>query len=295
MSSLVSSLIRPFLRVQRLAQRGATIASVRRLSRWTERLYSVPKDVRWEKVPHGDLTYEWLTPKNITSSRVLFYIHGGGFVLPLYHPMRFTTAYLARLMGTRALMIDYRLAPEHPFPAAVEDCVHAYRWLIKEQGVLPKQVVFSGESSGGNLVVTTLLALRDAGDPLPAAVASICPSFDFEGGGTIYTQYDPMVYPGLMMLNLTTYRGTTDPHTPLLSPLYADLRGLPPLLIQVGGEELLRGDATALAARAEQAGVSVKLHIWPEMWHYWHLFVPMMPEARQAMIEIRDFLLAKIG
>jgi len=121
MSSRTSSLIRLFLRVQRRAQRGATIDSVRRLSRWTERLYAVPKDVRWEKAPHGDLTYEWLTPKNVTSPQVLFYIHGGGFVLPLYHPMRFTTAYLARLIGIRAVLVDYRLAPEHPFPAAVDD------------------------------------------------------------------------------------------------------------------------------------------------------------------------------
>jgi len=290
MSSRTSSLIRLFLRVQRRAQRGATIESVRRLSRWTERLYSVPQDVRWEKVPHGDLTYEWLTPNNLTSPQVLFYIHGGGFVLPLYHPMRFTTAYLARLIGIRAVLVDYRLAPEHPFPAAVDDCVHAYHWLLSEAHVLPEQVVFVGESAGGNLVVTTLLALRDAGDPLPAGAVSICPSFDFEGGGTIYTQYDPMVYPDLMMRYLTAYRGKADPHTPLLSPLYAHLQGLPPLLVQVGEDELLRGDAEAFAARAEQAKVSVTLHIWPGMWHFWHLFVPWLPEARQAMVEIRDFV-----
>src|SRR3972149_4931993 len=191
MTSLTTSLIRLFLRAQRLAQRGATIESVRRISRWTERGYSVPKDVRWEKVSRGELTYEWLIPRNVASSQVLFHIHGGGFVFPLYNPMRFTTAYLARLAGVRALLVDYRLAPEFPFPAAVEDCVRAYRWLITEQGVLPEQVVFTGESAGGNLVVTTMLALRDAGDPMPAGAVSICPVFDFEGGGTFYTQDPP--------------------------------------------------------------------------------------------------------
>jgi len=290
MSSMTSSLIRPFLRVQRLAQRGATIESVRRMSRWTERLYSVPKDVRWKKVSRGELTYEWLTPKNVTSSQVLFHIHGGGFVFPLYNPTRFTTAYLADLAGARAVLVDYHLAPEYPFPTAMDDCVRAYHWLLTEEGISPEQVVFTGESAGGNLVVTTLLALRSAGDPLPAGAVSICPVFDFEGGGTFYTQDDPMVHADFVMRQLTAYRGEADPRTPLLSPLYADLRGLPPLLLQVGEAEVLRSGVEAFAERAERAGVPVTLHIWPGMWHFWHLFVPWLPEARQAMVEIRDFV-----
>jgi monoterpene epsilon-lactone hydrolase len=290
MSSLTSSLIRPFLRMQRLAQRGASIESVRRMSRWTERLYSVPHDVQWEKVPRGELTYEWLKPKYVTSSQALFHIHGGGFVLPLYHPERFTTAYLARLAGVRAVLVDYHLAPEYPFPTAVEDCVRAYHWLLEEEGVLPKQVVFTGESAGGNLVVTTLLALKDVGDPLPAGAVSICPAFDFEGGGDFYTQDDPMMRADFVMRQLTAYRGEADPHTPLLSPLYANLQGLPPILVQVGEAELFRSGAEAFAERAEQAGVQVTLHIWPGMWHFWHLFAPWLPEAQQAMVEIRDFV-----
>src|SRR5574341_224873 len=293
MSSRTSSVIRLFLRIQKLAQHNATINWTRRMSRWTERLYSVPKDVRLEKVPRGDLTYEWLTPKNVTSPLVLFHIHGGGFVFPLYEPERFTTAYLARLAGVRALLVDYRLAPEHPFPAALEDCVRAYRWLLTEEGLSPEQVVFAGESAGGNLVVTTLLALRDAGDPLPDAAVAIGPVFDFEGGGTFYTQDDPMADASFVMRQLNAYRGTTDPHTPLLSPLYADLHGLPPLLIQIGEAEVLRSSAETFAARAEAAGVPVTLHIWPGMWHFWHLFVPQLPEARQAMVEIRDFVQAR--
>lgn len=263
------------------------------MSRWTERLYSVPKDVRSKRVPCGELTYEWLVPKNVISSQVLFHIHGGGFVFPLYEPERFTTAYLARLTGVRALLVDYRLAPEHPFPAPVEDCVRAYHWLLREEGVAPEQVVFTGESAGGNLVVTTLLALRDAGDPLPDAAVAIGPVFDFEGGGTFYTQDDPMAEASFVMRQLNAYRGTTDPHTPLLSPLYADLQGLPPLLIQIGEAEMLRSGAEMFAARAGEAGVQVALHIWPGMWHFWHLFLPWLPEARQAMAEIRDFVQAR--
>jgi acetyl esterase/lipase len=290
MSSLTASLIRLFLRAQRIAQRSATIHGVRRMSRWTERLYSIPADVRHQKVPQGELTHEWLIPENMPFPQVLFYIHGGGFVFPLYNPMRYTTAYLARLAGMRALLVDYRLAPEHPFPAAVEDCVRAYRWLITEGGIPAGQVVFTGESAGGNLVITMLLALRDAGDPLPAGAAAICPVFDFEGTGTFYTQDDPMMRADFVMLQLNAYRGNADPHTPLLSPLYADLHGLPPLLIQAGGDELFRDGAEALAERTKQAGVQVTVHIWPGMWHFWHLFVPGLPEAHQAMIEIRDFI-----
>lgn len=285
-------MIRVFLRVQRLAQRRATIASVRRMSRWIERLYSVPKDVRRESVPLGELRHEWLIPRDSDMVQVLFHIHGGGFVFPLYNPERFTTAYLARSAGARALLVDYRLAPENPFPAAIEDCIGAYRWLLTEQNIAPERVVFTGESAGGNLVVAALLALRDAGDPLPAGAVSICPVFDFEARGTFYTQYDPMVHPDFVVRQLSAYRGQADPRTPLLCPLYADLRGLPAMLLQVGGDELLRYGAEAFAARAEEDGVEVTLRVWPGMWHFWHLFVPWLPEAREAMTEIREFILS---
>jgi acetyl esterase/lipase len=283
-------LIRVFLRAQKLAQRFATIESVRRMSRWSERFYSVPKDVRWEKIMRNELTYEWLTPKDAGSDKVIFYIHGGGFVFPLYNPTRYVAAYLARLAGMRVLLAGYRLAPEHPFPAAVEDCATAYRWLISAGSVLPEQVVFVGESAGGNLVITTMLSLRDAGDPLPSGAVSICPVFDFEGGGSFYVQDDPMVEADFMMLQLNAYRGSADPRDPRLSPLYADLRGLPPLLIQIGASEILRSGAEELALRAKQAGVPTMLETWPEMWHYWHLFVPFLPEAQQAMQRIKQFL-----
>jgi len=282
-------LIRLFLRVQKLAQRNASIEFVRRLSRWSERLYSVPKDVRWEKIPRNELTYEWLIPKEVGCERVIFYIHGG-FVFPLYNPTRYIAAYLARMAGMRALLVDFRLAPEHPFPAAIEDCVTAYRWLISEGGVLPEQVIFVGESAGGNLAITTMLSLRDAGDPLPCGAVSICPVFDFEGGGTFYLQDDPMVDADFVMLQLNAYRGSADPHDPRLSPLYANLRGLPPLLIQIGAEEILRSGAEELALRAKHAGVPTTMEIWPGMWHFWHLFVPFLPEAKQAMQRVNHFL-----
>ncbi len=289
MNSRQSHLIRLFLRVQKLAQRNASIDFVRRLSRWSERLYSVPEDVRWEKITRKELTYEWLIPKDVGSNMVIFYIHGG-FVFPLYNPTRYIAAYLAWMSGMRALLVDFRLAPEHPFPAAVEDCVTAYRWLISEGGVLPEQVIFVGESAGGNLGMSTMLSLRDAGDPLPSAAVLICPVIDFEGGGTFYSQDDPMADAYFVMRQLNAYRGSANPRDPRLSPLYANLRGLPPLLIQIGAEEILRSGAEEMALRAKHAGVQTTLEIWPGMWHYWHLFVPFLPEAQQAMQKIVQFI-----
>jgi acetyl esterase/lipase len=290
MSSRQSRILRLFLRAQKLAQRNASIDFVRRLSKWTERLYSVPEDVRWEKFIRNEQTYEWLIPKRIRSEQVIFYIHGGGFSLPLYNPTRHVAGYLAKMAEMRALLFSYRLAPEHPFPAAIEDCVRAYRWLILEGGVLPEEVIFAGESAGGNLVMTTMLSLRDTGDPLPRKAVVIGPAVDFEGGGTFYTEDEPMSDAGFVMRLLNAYRGSADPHDPLLSPLYADLRGLPPLLIQLGSDEILRSGGEGLALRAKQAGVPTGLEIWDGMWHYWHLFIPFLPEARQAMQNIVQFI-----
>lgn len=289
MSSRQSQILRSFLRVQRLAQRNASIDFVRRLSRWTERLYSVPEDVRWEKFIRNEQTYEWLIPERIGSEQVIFYIHGGGFSLPLYNPTRHVVSYLAKMAEMRALLFSYRLAPEHPFPAAIEDCVKAYHWLISEGGVLPEEVIFAGESAGGNLVMTTMLSLRDT-DPLPGRAVVIGPGVDFEGGGTFYTQDDPMSDANFVMRFLNAYRGSADPRDPLLSPLYADLRGLPPLLIQIGSDEILRSGGEGLALRAKQAGILTTLEIWDGMWHYWHLFIPFLPEAQQAMQNIVQFI-----
>ena len=290
-----SKLIRLFLRAQKRAQRRATIELVRNLSRVSERFYAVPKDVHREKIAHSGQTYEWLIPRDVRSDGVIFYIHGGGFVLPLYNPTRFVAAHLARNARMRVLLVSYRLAPEHPFPSALDDCMKAYRWLIAEGGGSSEELVFVGESAGGNLVVTTMLSLRDAGDPLPRGAVCICPVVDFEGGETFFMQDDPMVDAGFLMLQLNAYRGIADTHDPRLSPLYADLNGLPPLLIQIGASEVLRSGAEMLARRAEEAGISTTLEIWPGMWHYWHLFLPFLPEAEHAMVSINRFITSCIN
>lgn len=290
MSSKISSFIRLFLRIQRLAQKDASIAFVRKLSLHAEKLYSIPKDVKHSKVIAGDIECEWLIPPNVISTKVLFHIHGGGFVLPLYEPERYTTAYLAKIIGARAFLINYRLAPEFPFPAAIEDCVNAYIWLIHEGNILPNRVIFIGESAGGNLAITTMLALRKKGCQLPVGAVAISPVMEFEGKGSFYSQKDPMVHPALAMRQISAYRGGTDPHNPLLSPIYANLSDLPPILLQVGEDELFRSGTETFTETAKRSGVKTTLHIYQGMWHFWHMYIPILPEAKEAMEEINRFV-----
>ncbi len=203
---------------------------------------------------------------------------------------------LSRAAAARVLLIGYRLAPENPFPAAVEDSVTGYRWLIST-GVDPGKVVIAGESAGGGLTVATLVALRDAGDPLPAAAIPVSPWVDMEALGesmTTKAEVDPMATKEGIAEMAKAYLGGADPRTPLAAPIYADLKGLPPLLIQVGTSEVLLDDANRLAERAKSAGVDVILEPWEDMIHMWHFF-PMLPEGQQANERIGEFVRKHTG
>ena len=190
------------------------------------------------------------------------------------------------------LVTDYRLAPEHPHPAAVDDSVAAYRWMLA-QGLKPARIAVAGDSAGGGLTVATLVAIRDAKLPVPAAGVCLSPWVDLEGIGesmTTKADVDPIVQkPGLLQM-AAAYLGGKDPRTPLAAPLYADLSGLPPLLIQVGTAETLLDDASRLADRARKAGVTVIYEPWENMIHVWHLFASMLDEGQQAIDRIGEFV-----
>jgi acetyl esterase/lipase len=229
--------------------------------------------------------------------RVIYYLHGGGYVMGSINTHREMISRLSRAARARALAIDYRLAPENPFPAAVGDSTGAYRWLIST-GVDRARLVIAGDSAGGGLTVATLVALRDAGDPLPAAAVCLSPWVDLEGLGesmTTRAEMDPMVQREDILELAEAYLGDTHPRTPLAAPLYADLRGLPPLLIQVGTAELLLDDSTRLAERARSAGVDVILEPWDDMFHMWHFFAAMLPEGQQAIDRIGEFIQKHTG
>jgi len=274
-----------------------TIAERRAQYDRAERVFPTPPDVKVEAVLAPRRPAEWLTPPGARADAVLFYLHGGGYVIGSPRSHRHLAAALARAAGTRALLLDYRLAPEHPFPAALDDAVAAYEWLLAD-GIAPDRVVIAGDSAGGGLTMATLLALRDRRLPRPAGGVCISPWVDLTNSAASYRSkaaVDPIVtLEGIAQLT-HAYLGGADPKLPLVSPLYADLRGLPPLLIHVGSDEVLLDDALGLAARAREAGVDVAVREWPAMIHVWHWFQPMLDEADRAISEIGGFVKARLG
>jgi len=259
--------------------------------------FQLAEDVRCQPVDAGGIPAEWITTPGAVEDRILYYLHGGGYMVGSIDTHREMISRLSRATGARALAIDYRLAPENPFPAAVEDSTGAYRWLLS-MGVDPARLVIAGESAGGGLTVATLVALRDAGDPLPAAAVCLSPWVDLEAlGESVFTraEMDPGVQREALLQMAKAYLGDAHPRTPLAAPLYADLRGLPPLLIQVGTAEVLLDDSTRLAERARSAGVDVALEPWDEMIHMWQLFAAMLPEGQQAIDRIGEFIRKHTG
>jgi len=250
-------------------------------------------DVQCEPVDVDGVPGEWVAASNADPERIVYYLHGGGYTIGSIKSHRELVSRVSRATAARALLVEYRLAPENRFPAAVEDALTGYRWLISN-GADPARVVIAGDSAGGGLTVATLVALRDAGDPLPAAGVCISPWLDMEGTGESMktrADRDPWIQPDLILLGAETYLGEGgDPRDPLANPLHADLTGLPPLLVQVGDSEVLLDDSTRLAERAKAAGVDVTLEVWDEMVHVFQAFAFMLPEGQQAIDRIGEFV-----
>jgi acetyl esterase/lipase len=255
----------------------------------------VPADVICEKINAGGVDAEWIAAPGANADRVILYLHGGGYVIGSINTHRAMVSRIARASNARALAIDYRLAPEHPFPAAVEDATAAYRWLLA-QGYKPGKIVIAGDSAGGGLTIVLLLAIRDAGLPMPAGAVPISPWTDLEGTGeSVHTRAarDVMVNMENLTSSAKQYYGTHDPKDPLVSPVHGNFRGLPPMLIQVGDAEILLDDATRVAKSAKAAGVDVELEVWDEMPHVWHVFAKLLPEGQQAIDKIGKFVIAR--
>jgi acetyl esterase/lipase len=280
------------LRSQPVVSPNASVEEARAGFEQVASMFPVDADIKREVVVAGGVKAEWLSAPDADAGRAVLYLHGGGYVIGSIDTHRSLAARLSRASKARVLVIDYRLAPEHPHPAAVDDAVAAYRWMLG-QGLKPARIVVAGDSAGGGLTVATLLAIRDAKLPLPAAGACLSPWVDLEGIGesmTTKASADPIVQKAGLLLMAAAYLGGKDPRTPLAAPLYADLSGLPPLLIQVGTAETLLDDASRLAERARKAGVTVSYEPWESMIHVWHLFAPMLDEGQQAIDRIGEFV-----
>jgi acetyl esterase/lipase len=256
-----------------------------------------PEGVTYAEVDAGGVPAMWCVPEDCAEDRVLVYCHGGGYVVGSMHATRKLAGHLAKAAGTRALVVEYRRAPEHPHPAPVEDAVTAYRWLLDE-GVRPEHIATTGESAGGNLCTTMALELRDVGDPLPAAIMPISPWTDMELTGDSLDRNastDTLVQRGLVEVMRNLFLGDSSPTDPLANPLYADLTGLPPMLIHASEHEALLDDTRRLAARAEDAGVDVTVHLEPEMQHAYPYLAGRAPEADRAVERIGEWVRPKLG
>ena len=245
-----------------------------------------------EAIDANGVPGEFVTAEGASDTTVTLYMHGGGYVIGSPRTHRELSRRLSSETGGSVLAIDYRLAPEDPFPAAVEDAVTAYNWLL-ERGTGPSVLSVAGDSAGGGLAVATLVSLKDQGIPLPSCGVAISPWVDLEVIGesmTTRADVDPMIQRDGLITMAQTYLNGADPRSPLAAPLYADLSGLPPLLIQVGTRETLHDDATRLACRAVESGLRVTFEPWDEMIHVWHLFAPLLDEGQQAIERIGGFI-----
>ena len=256
-----------------------------------KRFGKIPAGMEITPVTIDGLKAEWILPPHATKDKVIFFVHGGGYVSGSCSDHRIHVSKFVKGTNIGALLFEYRLAPEHTFPAALDDSVNAYRWLLA-QGVSPSNVVFAGDSAGGGLCLATLLALRDKSIPLPVAAVALSPWTDLKCTGESYRgNAGKCLSPeGTWTAFSKHYVGDHDPGLPWISPLYGDLSGLPPLLIFVGGDEILLDDSVRFAERAKDAGVNVTLRVGEGLFHCYPVCAPIFPEATRAMDEICVFI-----
>jgi monoterpene epsilon-lactone hydrolase len=278
-----------FLVKRRIRGKLARISDVRDIRRiFGQARPPLPKEVGFRGGTVGGIDGEWA--ETATSAKTtMMYIHGGGFVACSPQTHRPITAALAR-RGFRVFAPAYRLAPEHPFPAAIDDVVAAWRALRRETS---GAMVVAGDSAGGTLALALMIWLRDRGEPLPAAAVLFSPATDLAGTGASHqenSRRDAMFRPEILKRFRIAYLGSADPKNPLVSPLYADLKALPPLFIEVGQTEVLRDDAVRLAERARAVGVQAELKVWPVVPHVWQMADAFIPEARRSLDAAAQFL-----
>jgi epsilon-lactone hydrolase len=275
--------------------RNTSVLELRaKAERGAARLGGSLRAVRLQPEKVGAIAAEWIEPVGGDDNRTILYFHGGGYVMGSLASHRGVIAKFVRATETRALHFEYRLAPENPFPAAIEDAVAAHSWLLA-QGVPPERIVFLGDSAGGGLCLATLLTLRDRGTALPAAAAAMSPWTDLKCTGRSYDREDDLAPTGSWQVFSSYYAGANPTDHPLISPLYGDLAGLPPLFLCAGEAESMADDSVRFAEKAKAAGVQVHLLLGRGMIHCYPAFSPLFPEAKQAFDEVCSFLQRQLG
>jgi epsilon-lactone hydrolase len=290
--------LRAFLRSVKAQPPAASIAEFRARIEALLAPYGPPEGTRTERVVADGVPCEWVSgPGAVRHDRALVWFHGGTYVGGSCSSHRGLAARLSAAAGCRVLTVDYRRAPEHPFPAAVDDALTVVRWLLR-QGYAGHEVAVGGDSAGSALAIAATLAQRESSQAQPAGLVLLSPWTDLAFTGPSFTDSearDPWMSGPRLRRSAALYLGSADPKHPRASPLYADLHGLPPMLVQVGGDEILLDDATRLASRAAAAGLDVDLDVGGGMWHVWPLFAPPLPEGREAIDRTGRWLRGRPG
>jgi monoterpene epsilon-lactone hydrolase len=277
---------------------GLSIDQMRKGMEGATRMAFLPAKTKVEQTSCDGVSAEWVCAKNVNEKNVVLFLHGGGYNTGSPSTHRELAAHISKASSAKVLLPDYRLAPENPFPAALEDATTSYRWLI-ESSYSSSKIAIAGDSAGGGLTLVTCISIRDTSDPIPSSLACISPWADLEmTGKSVKTlaSMDPMVslastqIMASIQIMASNYIGSNDPRSPLISPVHADLKDFPPMIIQVGSDEILLDDSRRMAERAKQAGVDLTINIYEGMWHVFHIFYRLMPEAKYAVHELGSFI-----
>jgi acetyl esterase/lipase len=294
MSSLRAKIVRTATGAYfaKIDARKADVQEMRRKWHAFSNILGTAKGVNIQTAEVAGLHSEWLAPDDACNDKLILYLHGGAYIMGNCATHRQMVSYIAKAASVRTLLPEYRLAPEHAFPAAIDDAVRLYRSLLAD-GYLPDDIVIMGDSAGGGLTMATLLSLRDAREPLPAAACLISPWLDLTASGESMSSRahkDPWFKPADMPVVTSYYCRDDQLRHPLVSPVFADLDGLPPLYIQVGSDEILLSDSTRAADKVRATGGDVEIEIWPGMWHVFQVFVHQVPESRQAVRKLGEYV-----
>ncbi len=294
MASIQNFFIKLFLKVviDKKKQINLPVKVTRKSLEKLSGMAKLPQGVKYEKIDIDGVPVEWCIPDNLKNAGVILYTHGGGYVAGSIRTHRGTTGRLAIASKTKCISVEYGLAPENPFPAALNDVIKVYHFLLK-QGYDSKKIVISGDSAGGGLAVATLLKLRDDNAPQPAAGVLLSPWLDLELTGqsaTTMASTDPMVVPEALREFGLMYTTKDNLRNPLTSPLYANLKGLPPFYIQASSSEVLYDDTTRFEKKLKEAGVVCNVEYWKNMLHVWQAYAPVLPEAQKAINKLGEYI-----
>ena len=291
-SKQMENVIKALLNTRNITIKRKVNEHRRRLEQMSSGL-ELPKDVKSDFVDVNVVNAALFTQPDIENQRTILFLHGGAYIAGSIRTAQYHAVYISRVSNARVLIIDYRLAPEYQFPAALDDAINAYQWLIDVEGVPHNKLIIIGVSSGGGLTIANLLKIREMGIDMPKAAVCISPWVDLTFTGETFKKraiIDPFLTPDELEFAANLYSGDRDPRDPFISPVYANLQGLPPLFIQAGTAEILYDDAVRLARSAEKAGVDVNLDIWEDMIHAFPAFVSVAPESKQAIERIGKFI-----